>query len=492
MDILFENKNSISPKVSIILLDWSCRESFKIFRYLNDQTVPREKYEIIWTEFYSRRATEIRVSLKESERLGNPPIVDKWIVLDMPGTVYYHKHLMYNIGLVASKGEIVVFCDSDVIVRPTFVQSIIKKFVEDSNIVLHMDEVRNNDRRFYPFNYPSIEKIIGEGCANWEDDKTTGLLDKEDPLHTRNYGACMCARRSDLINIGGADEHMAYLGYICGPYEMTFRLVNIGKKEIWHQEEFIYHTWHPSTNGKGNHSGPHDGLSMSTIALDVCRTGRVMPLVENSAIRTLRLKQDDIIYEPLLLQAIPEEDIKAWTIEKLRQYKRPIYFWEWRDFIKHPIVNLLLTITFLKMITKQFHMKATKFSRQSKSIKDVLRKVFTAYNFLKNLIQYNIYIRDRCENCLKECASRNIQKFALFGTGDVAKVLYKLTLSGPVKIDAVYEKLENRSFFNFDVMPVEEIKEYKGKVVVATLAGLEDSVELLKRMGVKNDRIVIL
>ena len=51
-------------------------------------------------------------------------------------------------------------------VSPTFVESIIKSFEEDPNIVLHMDEVRNNDRRFYPFNYPSIEEVMGHGCIN--------------------------------------------------------------------------------------------------------------------------------------------------------------------------------------------------------------------------------------------------------------------------------------------------------------------------------------
>jgi len=65
------------------------------------------------------------------------------------------------------------------------------------------------------------------------------LLDKADPLHTRNYGACMSALREDLVDIGGADEHLDYLGHICGPYEMTFRLVNAGRKEIWHPKNFF-------------------------------------------------------------------------------------------------------------------------------------------------------------------------------------------------------------------------------------------------------------
>jgi hypothetical protein len=71
MQILFENKNCSSPKVSIILLDWSCRESFHSIDYLNKQTISREQYEIIWIEYYSR----IPESLKSKK-----PLLDKWIV----------------------------------------------------------------------------------------------------------------------------------------------------------------------------------------------------------------------------------------------------------------------------------------------------------------------------------------------------------------------------------------------------------------------------
>jgi hypothetical protein len=78
---------------------------------------------------------------------------------------------------------------------------------------------------------------------------------KEDIIHSRNYGACFCARRDLLIQIGGADEHIDFIGHICGPYDLTFRLINIGCKEIWHETEFLYHTWHPGQAGENNYLG---------------------------------------------------------------------------------------------------------------------------------------------------------------------------------------------------------------------------------------------
>jgi len=46
-------------EVSIILLDWKVRESFHILDYLNQQTVPRSNYEIIWIEYYNRKPKEL-------------------------------------------------------------------------------------------------------------------------------------------------------------------------------------------------------------------------------------------------------------------------------------------------------------------------------------------------------------------------------------------------------------------------------------------------
>lgn len=268
-----------NPKLSLILLDWSVRESFHLLHYLARQDVPRDTFEVLVIEYYSRVSEAIRKFEGQ---------VDTWLLLEMPEDCYYHKHLMYNAGIVLSRGEILVICDSDAMVKPGFIRAIVERFEKDPNVVLHLDQFRNNRRDFYPFNYPSFEAVAGDGCINNEGGRTAGILDRRDPIHSRNYGACMCARRSDLIGIGGADEHVDFVGHICGPYDMTFRLVNHGRREIWHDSEFMYHTWHPGQAGVDNYLGPHDGQHMSTTSLAALASGRVMPLLENLAIRALR------------------------------------------------------------------------------------------------------------------------------------------------------------------------------------------------------------
>lgn len=291
MEIVYHNPNILDPRVSFILLDWSCRESFHFLQYIHKQTVPRDRYEVIWIEYYSRRPSELKQALDQSLKNGGAPIMDQWIVMDMPDDLYYHKHLMYNVGIVLSSGGIVTICDSDAIVHDNLVETIIGEFERDPAIALHMDEVRNNDRKFYPFNFPPLKEVIGEGAINYKDGTTTGLLDEEDPLHTRNYGACMSAKRTDLIAIGGADEHLDYLGHVCGPYELTFRLQNFHRREVWHPNHLLYHVWHPGQAGDNNYVGPHDGRHMSTTALEAIESGRMFPLKENAAIRSLRLNE---------------------------------------------------------------------------------------------------------------------------------------------------------------------------------------------------------
>jgi hypothetical protein len=287
MEIIFNSENKkTSPRISFILIDWSIRESFHSIDYLNNQDIPRDKYELIWIEYYHSRHSKIRNKIIDYKKNRKKEAIDKWVIMEMPESVHYHKHLMYNIGLFLSKGNIVSIMDSDAIVTPGFIRHILDTFRQDDRIILHIDEVRNNSKKFYPFNYPALEEIRGTGCINWKNGRTTGLWDESDMLHTRNYGACMAALRKNLIKINGADEHIDFLGRICGPYEMTFRLRNLGLREEWSQTEFLYHVWHPGqTEGAyADYIGPSDSQNISTTALESLASGRTMPLVENKAI----------------------------------------------------------------------------------------------------------------------------------------------------------------------------------------------------------------
>jgi hypothetical protein len=295
-------------KVSLILLDWSVRESFHLLHYLEKQTVERDLFEVIVVEYYSRVSDALRPFAAQ---------VDTWVLLEIPEHCYYHKHLMYNAGIALARGEIVMIGDSDAMVRETFIETILETFREDPQVVFHIDQFRNQRRDLYPFSYPTFETVLGEGCSNHRDGRTIGLCAENDAIHLRNYGACMCARRESLIAIGGADMHADYLGHVCGPYEMTFRLVNHGLREIWSEHEFMYHTWHPGQAGAANHIGPHDGRHVSTTALEALVSGRIRPLVEHPILA--RLRSGSAAEDELTSALVPAGWTHAWSTKHLEQ-----------------------------------------------------------------------------------------------------------------------------------------------------------------------------
>lgn len=506
MEIVFDNPQGASPKLSIILLDWSCRESFHVLDYLADQTIPRDQYELIWIEYYDRRAEDIDKKLKGCALSGKPPPVDRWVIMRVPRDVYYHKHLMYNAGIVLSRGEIVAICDSDAIVKDTFVGAVLQAFEQDPNIVLHLDQVRNNDKRFYPFNYPTVKEVIGEGSINWKDGKTTGLWDTGDILHTRNYGACMAAARADLIKIGGADEHVDYLGHVCGPYDMTFRLINEGRREVWHPAEFLYHVWHPGQAGEKNYIGPHDGRHMSTRALVARLTGRNLPFLENSAIQNLRLNKNKFPLEDTSAEIISNENLRSWSTENIAKLEPRL----WRALLpsRHPSTVMRLWKTLLIVAMKEVKAKTlqlrqreveiseqpmgTKFRAEYTSTRESAFNSIRVYRFARRILESHLYIIHCSRRCLRSLAAEEEKEISLYGSGDVAEIVYSLTFEGSVRIKNVYDDCDGNKFHGLAVLPIEHCNSSGEKLIITSLVEIEDKVKRLKALGVSPDRIVVL
>jgi GT2 family glycosyltransferase len=278
-------------KVSIILLDWDVRESYHSIEYLNKQEyIRRSDFEVIWIEYFNKKVKVLSDYAKRG-------FIDKYIVLGRKGV--YRKHVMYNEGVLISKGEIVVISDSDAMYASTFVRSVIDCFAENPNIVLYLDEIRNSNPCFYPFRFPDWDEVLNTpGLINWDYRKkrTVGLVEDDEKLkakhgfgviNLRNYGACFCARRKDIIRVGGFDEHETYDGHVCGPYELGWRLVNAGFKEAWHQNEFLMHVYHPWISVERDVIGPHIRFNSAT-ALKHKEDGTIFPIVENETIKKLR------------------------------------------------------------------------------------------------------------------------------------------------------------------------------------------------------------
>lgn len=278
------NRNPVTPKVSIILLDWSCREQVQALRWLGQQNVPRDSYEVIWVELHHRLLGEAMEH------------ADAVVTLSQRGL--YHKHKGYNAGLLLSRGEIICICDSDAVFPEDFILSILKAFYpgygmpavgERASQVPSSFVLMHHQKRTW-LTYP--EQL--ERASELKDEKKWPWW----PMGY-NVGACVSVRRVDAVRFGGFDEDKSYRGYLCGPYDLAWRLINAGVPEVWHDESTVlWHFAHPDPAGT---SGiipnfrrifeiryPHVDLHAIT-AVEHFSTGRLLPLTENRHIHKLRM-----------------------------------------------------------------------------------------------------------------------------------------------------------------------------------------------------------
>jgi len=266
--------NAFQPLVSIILLDWSVRENLHALDWLNRQDLDRGLFELIWVEAHHRAVGHIT------------PKVDQHILCHQQGI--YRKHEAWNAAALLARGRLVTFSDSDAIYPPDFVASVLRSFgcengeAPAEQVLMHYEW---RTRTSYPGNIAEMAQLADyEWMDLWP-----------------NVGACMTVRLSDFIRYGGLDEHASFRGYMCGPYELGWRMVNAGVPERWHAPSVaLWHFAHPDplntlgerfsfrlwSETRHAHVNGH-----ALTAVEGFSMGRTMPLKENPNIWRVRMSR---------------------------------------------------------------------------------------------------------------------------------------------------------------------------------------------------------
>ncbi len=253
----------VSKELSVLLLDNGQRERFHTLDWLAQQSVPRDRYELIWVECYDREVEAVKRK------------ADKLLTLHQEGRNDMHKAL--NAGIIAAEGRIITMCDSDAIFPPEWVASVLDAFSNDQRLVL-----MHHEGRALSETYPdgeTLEQIQKHHFDVWP-----------------NVGACLSILRRDAIGFGGVDEHHSYCGVFCGPCELTWRMINSGVPEVWHDTVQLYHFRHSGSDGEAARNGGAGPTQQhikghNLTAVEGFRQGRLLPLVENAEIHKLRMDQ---------------------------------------------------------------------------------------------------------------------------------------------------------------------------------------------------------
>lgn len=272
-----ENPRTAKPRLSLILLDWSCRERFDPLHWLNQQDCQREDLELVWVELHDRVMPEAL------------ELADVVITCGQHGM--YHKHVGYNAGMLLARGDLVCICDSDAVFPSDFVASVLRFFYPEGDEKPAREAVLMHYEGRTSIEYPPKLRFADElKEPNWH---WWGL-------HP-NVGACMTVPRDLAIRFGGFDEHKSYAGYLCGPYDLGWRLVNAGFPEVWEPySTMLWHFAHPDPIGTQGILPNFSNLRQMTYAhvdlhswtaVEMFSSGRMLPLQENSEIFHMRMER---------------------------------------------------------------------------------------------------------------------------------------------------------------------------------------------------------
>lgn len=208
-------------KISVVMVDGSFRENFHIIDSLADQTFPKEDYEVLWVEFYAA----VNDSLKGKDGM-------RVITLGNSSDKEYHSSYCFNEGIRQSKGEVLIIPDADVMVEPTFLETVWKEHQSCDRLAMY----------FHRLNEP---KELHDKSKSYS---LAYLKSQTRATTTSNFGGCLTARKKWLMEINGYEQHAIFgTGAHANGYDVNTRLKNLGLHIMWHPTERLYHPWHPGT-----------------------------------------------------------------------------------------------------------------------------------------------------------------------------------------------------------------------------------------------------
>ena len=197
------------------------RERFHLIDCLNNQTLPKKQYELIWVECFDK----VSPVLQTKENL-------KIITLNRVGHSYSMSHC-FNEGIRQSTGELIVIPDGDVFVSPHFLEVIIAEHERCDELVMYFR--RWDEEKKDAIDHPTIEHL-------------DSVCKIRNPT---NYGGCLTVRKKWMLKVNGYEQNSCFEGRLyAGGLDLYTRFRNFGLLIKWHPIEKIYHPWHPGADDR--------------------------------------------------------------------------------------------------------------------------------------------------------------------------------------------------------------------------------------------------
>lgn len=209
------------PRISIIMVDGSFRESFHSIDFFGNQTLPATEYELLWVEYHDRVKSHLKSKVAQFPNMR---------IIKLGGDGVYHSSFCFNAGIKASAGELLFIPDADVVVERDFLERVWEEHAKNQRLVMYIYRFNEPEEKHVP--YIEIEHL-----------RKVCVL-----TNPANYGGCVSIRKVWLMEINGYEQHPLFgTGYHANGLDLYTRLRNLGLHVMWHPKLRLYHPWHPLT-----------------------------------------------------------------------------------------------------------------------------------------------------------------------------------------------------------------------------------------------------
>lgn len=201
-------------KISVIMVDGGFRERFHMIVSLNNQTLRRDHYELIWVECFDK----IHPKLQAKDDVN-------FILLNRIGKPYSMSHC-FNEGIRQSTGDLLVIPDADTFVSADFLETILAEHERYDDMVMYIRRYDQSEVDSGPITFDYLERTCHLKQAT-------------------NYGGCITVRKKWMLSVNGYEQHPIFQGHnFAGGLDLYIRFCNLGMAIKWHPSLKVYHPWH--------------------------------------------------------------------------------------------------------------------------------------------------------------------------------------------------------------------------------------------------------
>ena len=208
------------PSISIVTWDGGFRESYHTVDSVQQIDYPHDRYDFTWVEYYNELNPVLGQKLDASPNCQG---------LCLNGEGQWHVGRRMNTGIAATRGDLLVLIDGDVVLEPDMLHRVAEAHAEAPTAAIY---VRRWDESPQDHN----------GTVD-----LTRLCERSELTVATNFGGCLIAPRTLVAKVGGYEEHADFAGPGMINGELAVRLRNTATPIIWHQSLRVYHPWHAGT-----------------------------------------------------------------------------------------------------------------------------------------------------------------------------------------------------------------------------------------------------